>query len=296
MPLTSRKRRRPVNRGSLTLAARKESMTKRSRRILLWILTPIILIVIVIAALGAMLKSTPGYYRPLRPDSAGFADAAKRVEDKLIDLRNAAMEHQAARARGQTQPRRMIITLTQDELNAFVLKWAELNALRAQYEAFIDSPMIVFSENAVTFAAEAKQPTRCVVSLHAGIELDAGKLKLSLDGIYAGRIPVPSTFWDKQLDQLRDELNDELPKWLAKAQIDPVKGANESAIKAAYARLLLSMLAGETSEPVLIIPVSDNRGVPVKVDVLRINDGKLELTATPLSTEEITQFLTRLSR
>lgn len=271
-------------------------MSKRSRRIILWVTAPVALIALVIATLGALFKSTPGYYKPLSPDSAGFAESAKRVEDKLIDLRNAAMEHQAARARGQTQPRRMIITLTQDELNAFVLKWAELNALRAQYEAFIDSPMIVFSENAITFAAEAKQPTSCVVSLHAGVSMDSGKLNLTLDGIYAGRISVPSTLWDEQLNRLRDELKDELPKWQSKAQIDPVKGANESAIKAAYGRLLMSMLAGEASEPVLIIPISENRGVPVKVDALKITDGKLELTATPLSTEESATFLAQLTR
>jgi hypothetical protein len=263
-------------------------VSRRLRRILLWSSVPAIVLACAGLVLGLLLLSTPAYYRPPAMEPAALESSARQVEDKLIDLRNAAAEVPPAGS--------LVVTFGQEELNAFVLKWSELNALRGQYERFVRRPMVAFEPGRLIFAAEASAgPTEVILSLHAGLRLDpSAGLVLSVESVRAGRIPLPEAAWGEAIASLRGEMARQLPGWQRGARLNRSGWANEDAVKAVYARLILDALAGRGSSPVVIIPVSSGRGVPVRVSGLELRDGTTTLTLIPLPAGEREAFIEQL--
>lgn len=237
-----------------------------------------------------MVRAKPAYYRPVAFDPARIESGAKKVEDKLIELRNVAAEARLADPSGA--PQRLVVSFSEEELNAFILKWTELNALRGQYEKHVRDPAVAFEPGRVILAARAVQlPVESVVSLHATARLDAGGLRLAIDDVRAGRLGLPGRLWADAITRVQSSIDDQLPGWRAKAKVDPRTGvANESAVKACYGQLLKRALAGEAVEPVIVIPVNTGSGVPVRLLELKIDDRQVTLTFVPLRPNEAEAF------
>ncbi|MCS7033362.1 MAG: hypothetical protein NZ561_05120 [Phycisphaerae bacterium] len=244
-----------------------------------------------------MLTSTPGFYQPLLPGSPGFDAAAKRLEDKLIELRNAVLESKASREPGgPSQRSRYVISITQDELNAFLLKWAELNAVRGEFERWIRRPMVVFGSETVILAAEsAAAPVHPILSLHLVVRQDhPQQLSLAVRRVQAGRVAIPAALWSKSGDELAAELERHLGAWRAGSRLDRSFAANGDALKAAFGGLLLSAIRGQPVDAVLVIPVRSDRGVLVQVENVEIAPGELRMLVRPLEAQEAEAFLQRL--
>jgi len=248
-----------------------------------------LLLLVIVAGLA---KSSPSFYRPPRLDAPDFEASAKKMEDKLIEIRNLAAE---AQARGANAATRYVVTITQDELNAFVLKWTELNALRDQYERYARRPMVAFEPGKVIFAAEATVgPVDCVVSLYTNLSREGEHMKLSIEKLQAGRLTIPESAWRGQTQRLIDELQRQLPAWQSSARFDRAGTANESAAKAVYGQLLLAALKNEPADTRAVIPVSSGKGIAMRIVDLNAGHGELTLTLKPLNAGERDAFLADL--
>jgi hypothetical protein len=269
-------------------------LSKRVRKLLIAVAAVCVAAVVLLGIVAVMAKSSPGFYRPPRVGAPEFEASAKRMEDKLIELRNLTAETQAAVARGELGDR-YVLTITQDELNSFMLKWAELNALRDQYEKYARNPMVAFEPGKVILAAESTAgPVDCVVSIHLAAAQNDANLKLAVEHVQAGRLTVPQRAWAGQLNRVVRELERQLPAWRTAARFDRAGAANESAAKAALATLLLSSLQSKPADARVVIPVSGSRGIAVRISALKVEQGQITLTLAPLTAAERATWLDAL--
>ena len=237
--------------------------------------TGIIAVVALVLAgvVAAMAKAKPSFYRPASMASADFEESAKRMEDKLIELRNLAAEMQASTVASGAMTTRYVLTITQDELNAFLLKWAELNAVRGSYERYARHPMIGFEPGRVIFAAETTMgPIDCISSVHAALEQKGDTLNLSLEKVQAGRLTVPRAAWQGQVDRATGAVRNQLRGWRDEARFDRYGAANDALAKVMAARMLLAALEGVPADARAIIPVSASRGVAVRLAAVTVGE------------------------
>lgn len=268
-----------------------------ARRILVFVGVVIGVVVLLLLAGVALLKAEPSYYRPLAMTPEQIESAARRVEDKLVEIRNVAGERRMdqANAAAATRGTVYVVTFTQDELNAFLAKWSELSAVRSALGGQIDRPAVALRKGEVILAARANLgQINSVLGVHLRPTLTADGLRLTLDRVTAGRLPVPRATFDGELSRLTGPLAGRLPEWRREARFDRTGAATQDAIKALYARLLVESLAGRAVDPVVLIPLEGDRGIPVRLTDVETADGSITVQAVPLDANERSAFLRRL--
>jgi hypothetical protein len=119
-------------------------------------------------------------------------------------------------------------------------------------------------------------------------------LDLELDQVLAGRLPLPQTFLDRYRTSARTRLEAALPGLQHKAEFKPDGSANAEAMSAAMAKLFLHVLRGEAAEPVLFLPVRNERSIPVRLTDVAVDDKTLTLTVKPLNAAERVALLERI--
>jgi len=239
----------------------------------------------------------PSYYRPKVFTPEQLESAAKQVEDKLVEIRNIAGETQRDRARaGASQAVEYSVTFTEDELNAFFLKWTELSEIKGRYQHFVRDPRVALTPGRVFLAGRASAGRFSgVVSCSFSPVLTAqGNLTLSGGGWSVGKLPVPAAFLDSPIERAMVSINQQLPGWRSGARVDSHGAANEAALKAVYGRLMLAALSGRSAPGVLLVPVDRNRAIAVRLTKVLVERGQITFQGQPLTATEQARFVEEL--
>lgn len=248
---------------------------------------------------------TPDWYARGRSDPKQMAAAAHRAEQQVNRTLSWAADQQAhadsvrAGLPASTQPARTFeISLTQDELNGFFQKWDSTFGWAHHYDSYLSDPQIIVRDGQLILAATVKAKG-WVVSINFSPRLEDGKLKMPVERVRAGRLPLPQAFWETYRVRLESKLGQKLPAWKARAQIRSDGTANGDTVAAAMSELLLDSLQDRAAPAVLFLPYdvrSSRRSLPVKLTQLRIVDNTLTLSLEPMPVAERTALLDSIRR
>lgn len=246
----------------------------------------------------------PVWYRPLTMNPEQMHQAAVSAQDKFLTVVNqAASAHQAevlaqrAATLPATRPT-LQVTFSSDELNAFFQNWAQLNGLHERINRYLADPQIILQDGQLILAGTVKgieQLDGRVVSVHFRPVLDEdGQLQMDLQGVRAGRLPLPAVLWDSKKGQLKQVLQQKLPQLRREAEIDAGGATNVPAMAAAMSQLALAILDHRPADPIVFLPFDQKRNVPVKLTGVRVEEQSLTLQAVPLDAQQRQVLLKRI--
>src|SRR4051794_13253934 len=283
-----------------------------------------LLLLVAVLLLGAMLMSAggwfllrgkPAWYHPRTMTAEQRKRAADRAENTLVNIQNWAGGARAARLRASaaagdlpttTQAATALahepsqpfqIQFTDEELNAFFEKWADVNGRREYLERFIEDPRLVLRDNQLILAGTVKD-LGTVVSMQFEPRIDEhGSLQMNLVRVLGGVLPLPDALWASKRARMEQYLAEKLPTYQQAASVAPDGTANSAAASAAMNKLLQSILHGDPAEPALFVPYDVrqlNRSVPVKITAVTVQNNTLTITAEQMTTREREAMMDRL--
>lgn len=271
-------------------------------------LVRILIAVVVLGAVGlaiawVMLRGTPSWYPEAVLDPAARQAAAARAENELqktIDWAAARQAEERARLHGATPPattqarQALTVRFTEQELNAAFEKWGSAYGWQEKYGQYISDPQIVLHDGKIIFAGLAKT-MNTLVSLHFEPKVDPqGRLRFDLVGVYGGRLPLPQSAFDSYRQKLEDRVRDSLPALQQGAKIAPDGSANDKAVAATLAKLLLRVLDRKGDDAVLFLAANQGSRVPVKLTDVKMEGKGIALTVELLDAKERVELLERI--
>ncbi len=289
------------------------------KRLLLAVALLLLIGLLVMAGGWWQLHGTPDWY-PTELSAEARSAAAQRAENQWINAQNqiaAAHARQlqvhdstdpAATQRALEENRRIQISFSADELNAFFQKWSRTSGWDKKMSAYLSNPQVVLYQGRLILAGEVKDlPVLpdMKMSIHFEPRITGdGRLDLHLVRTMGGKAPLPEGLWDSQKQKLTDVMSRRLPAMQQGARISEDGDANGDAIAAAMGKLLLQMLNHQPGEAVVFIPLSAggvmNRQVPVQVTEIQIKPladnqpERLTLTVAPMTADQRETFLQRI--
>ncbi len=281
-------------------------------KVSLWVGSMLVLLAAGGGAVGwFMLRGTPDWYRVkvIPPEQKKInADA---VEDKLVDLTNTfgsrnAAAYRASHVKRQTTTDEMtadqaekvlnqkadepvVIQFTDDQLNAFFEKWAEVQNRRAVFEQYVENPRIVMQKNQLILAGRVKEMD-LIVSMQFAPKIDGeGNLRMDLQQVTGGILPLADAMWARQRHGVEKMLRAKLPDYQRDAAVSTDGYANGALASAAMNEMILAAMKGGATSAVVFVPGSIQRlspTIPVKITSIKVEDHLLTLTAEPMSVDE----------
>jgi len=284
-------------------------VTPRSRKIFRRILlAAAVLLTVKLAAVSVgmlLFRGTPEWYHPRHMDAQVREKAAQSATNKLATIHNEAArlrrdERMAERSNHpSTMPSEpIVVSFTEDELNAFFDKWAGFNEWKSKYERYVTDPVILLDEGRLILAARVKD-LNTVASLHFAPRItEAGELDFELVRILGGNLPLPEMVLSRHQTRLRAALMSRLPGWRRTASMDSAGAPNLSAVAAEMSTMALDMLSHEPADPVLFLPLVDAslkaRSVPVWLTGVQIENHTLTMQVRPMNAAERDALLKRI--
>lgn len=271
-------------------------------------------VVVLLLIVGACVLWWVSYGRPSfygkKMTAAELAKNFTAASGKLVGMQKWAQENQqwqyltstpgASTQRVNTDPTTApatsrTITLSEDELNSVLDKHEK--ELIDKYGQYISDPYIALYDGRIVLAITLKDADR-PLSVHVEPVLDdKGMLLLKIDHLQLGKITVPRGLWGSYLDKLAEQLTPKVEQSRQGARMDPDGLASSDAVASELNRLLLNSLKGKSYDPVLFLPPDPShmeRGYPVKVTDIKINEKGLTLTLVTLTKPEQDQLLARI--
>jgi hypothetical protein len=277
----------------------------------------IVALVVVLVVVGAgvawyLLRGTPSWYEVVQVDPAARQAAAVRAENELkrtIDwaasqqaeeraalyaARGAPAAAPSSSAAGPSTRRALSVTFTEQELNAAFEKWGKAYGWDTAYGHYITDPRIILHDGRLIFAGDVPS-VGTVVSLHFQPAVDQeGRLQFELVRVLGGRLPLPESAFDKYRRKLEAKVRASLPELQRGADIKPDGSANDKAVAAALAKLLLRVLDRRPGEAVVFLPANQGTRVPVKLADVNIEGKSIGLTVQLMTPQERAELLRRI--
>jgi hypothetical protein len=280
----------------------------------------IVACVAVVLAVGAgvawyLARCKPSWYPgpEVAADPAAQQAAAVRAENELkrtIDwaasqqAEERARLHTAREAPGAapavtrpatTQARRALtVTLTEQELNASFAKWGQTYGWGEKFGQYITDPRVVLHEGRIIVAGTVEK-MGTLVSLHFEPKVDQrGRLQFELARVLGGRLPLPESAFDGYREKIEQRLRAQLPALQRGARIAPDGSANDKAVGATMAKLLIRILNRQPDEAVLFLPANQGTQVPVKLTGVDIHGKSVALTVELMTPDERAALLDRI--
>jgi uncharacterized protein YpmS len=275
-------------------------MRKWFKRLLLII--ALLLVTLLAAVYGGfrMLKGAPDWYHRPAISPARREFLARRAFNKFATIQNAAAlarQNQIIAGANLSSPSLVpiVISFSDDELNAFFEKWENFANWKSNYERYVDDPQIIVEDNQLILAGQVKE-FGTVVSLQFDPRIDqTGRLDLHLQRVLVGELPLPGVFIRMYQDRLTSVLQENLPRWRQRAAIDANGAANSDLISASTARLFIHALSHTSADPVLFLPLVERRAnVPVRIVDVKVEGHDVTMTVLPLDNDERSALLARI--
>jgi hypothetical protein len=277
----------------------------------------IVALLVVLIAIGAgvgwyLLRGRPSWYDGVVPDPAARQAAAVRAENELKRTIDWAASQQAeeraalyaartspatsAPATAPTTRRSLTVTFSEQELNAAFEKWETAYDWRDAYGDSISNPRIVLHEGRLIVAGDVKD-MGTLISLHFHPRVDEkGRLLLELERILGGRLPLPESAFDGYRAKVEQKVLASLPGLQRGAKFKPDGSANDKAVAACFAELLLHVQEREPAEPVLFLPANQGACVPVKLTDVAIEGKSIALTVQLMNAAERAALLEQIRK
>lgn len=261
-------------------------------------------------------KADPAWYPKVEKDPEALERAAAQVENTLIEMRNwagawAARDARAARAtqpgshgsKGAALPPpapEFTAVLKGEDLTAFVLKWTRLQGWDDEYRKWVEDPAITVVDGRVVVVGRVKE-AGATVSLHYRPELVKGsdgknRLAFHLERVMLGRLTVPISVGEGQLERLTGPLAGALAKWRSGATLNAVGLGNNDALLASMGNVARGLTADVPVADVGFVPVTEKAALPVTFTKVEMNDREIRLTLRPVALEERGAFMVELKR
>jgi hypothetical protein len=280
-------------------------MTKWRKRILWGVGTGLLLLVAAGGVMYYLSTNPPSWYRAKKLTPQAIAELSKSAEVKLGGMQqwvqgSQAWPAQSSRPKVATDPDSppppaKTITLSEDELNAMLATWEE--KLLQRFGQYIADPQMGLRDGHIIMAVKLKDADR-VLSVHVQPKLDnEGMLTLSIDTMKVGWMTVPKALWSSYTSKLAEVLTPKVEESRVGARLEPDGTGNVEAVASLMNRLLLQSLKDKSADPVLFLPPDPShleRGYPVKVTEVKVENEALTLTLATLTGEEQKHLLTRI--
>jgi hypothetical protein len=259
-------------------------------------------------------RGTPSWYRPSPTDQQQIDDTANSANQKLRELNTWAANvrvQQLRKSNGSLSSEgdsisSKTITLSDDEVNALFEGWkspdennADGGSADPQLAGSFTDGRVFFTRDGIIVAGRSPALGAIVSGQFAASIDDQAKLRLSIVALDIGRLPIPQSTAAPYIQQLQSPLQDRLADQLPYVNIDRNMNANSYAVAACWTKLLLSALSGRPTDSCLIIPpdpAHGNRGLPVRVTALQLDDGQITLTLEPITTDDRQSLLDGLQQ
>ncbi len=207
-------------------------------------------------------------------------------------------EHMAEEARNNPVTDPTTITLSEEEVNAFISHNIEVfyPELQRRFAPFIDDFGVFFSEGQIILAGRLPE-LGYVVSFYVQPEIDTkGQLHLTLAKILGGRLPLPQAVLAPHLRKLDNYLTRNMPAWRRRAGSYPSGSIDGDGAATAMGQLLLNSLRNEGADPILCIPIWDNKHtfMPVRLTQIKVAEETLTVTVAPLTPQERQAFFAKV--
>ena len=260
----------------------------------LMLLVALLLVAILAVVYGSfrLFKGAPDWYHRSTVSIAQREILARRAFNKFADIQNAAALARRDEIAGQaasspSTPAPIVVSFSDDELNAFFEKWANYANWKSNYDRYVQDPLIILQDGHLILAGQVLD-LDAVVSLELDPRIDSdGQLDLHLDRVLAGRLPLPRILIGPYKARLTATLRENLPRWRHFAATDSDGTANSALISASMARLFIHTLDHTSADPILFLPlVESHANVPVRVCDVKVEDHNLTMTVLPLSGAE----------
>jgi hypothetical protein len=268
----------------------------------LMLLVALLLVIILAVVYGSfrLFKGAPDWYHRWAVSPADREVLARQAFNKFANIQNAAALARRDEIAGQAAnspslPVPIVVSFSDDELNAFFEKWANYANWKSNYDRYVQDPLIILQEGHLILAGQVLD-LDAVVSLELNPRIDPdGRLDLRLDRVLAGRLPLPGMLIGPYKARLTATLRQNLPRWRQQAAIDSDGTANSALISASMARLFIHTLDHTSADPILFLPlVQSHANVPVRVCDVKLDDHNLTMTVLPLNAGERQALVKRI--
>jgi|SRR5688572_30263788 len=257
-------------------------------------------------------KAVPAFYRSQPLEGQARLEAIESVERKVLNLQSVldkayvrAQADPAAPELATSQPAEELlgrstqdsisVTFTGPELDTYFRKWLEETGYAPRLSKYMNNPRIGIDDGRVILAGQMAE-FDAVVSLYFLPEVDEdGAVHLKLDGIYAGRIPLPDMAIEKFRAQAVEALDERSEQFRRDADISPEGFANEAAILLSSQQQLRELFEGQEVAPLIaFLPLPARGFVPARVSELEVEEQELVLGVQLLDRTEQARLLREL--
>lgn len=239
-------------------------LRKRWVRILLLLA---LVVVLGVAGVWLLLRSDPGWYRPIAVDPVAHERELRSAQDEIAQLTN-----NVTRAKANEKPNVAMpafdVEFTETQINGLIAKWRDFGPV-ADALREIQEPQVRLFDGRIILAGRAGEKGP-LISIELSVEQTAKGPEVTLGRPWAGRLPLSRSLLEKLAGGADGALR-------------------ENNVPPAAINTLQQLLAGETlPQPMIVLPsnVRDQpKIVPAKVEALTITDGLLKATLRPIATE-----------
>ncbi len=260
------------------------------------------------------MRSVPAFYSEKPLEGEERLRALESVERKVLNLQG-VLDRAYARSRGaagpaapaddgsaedppliaETADEPITVTFTGRELDTYFRKWLQETGYEPRMARYMTNPRIAIDDGRVILAGRMAD-FNAVVSLYFLPVVDEeGAVHLKLDGIYAGRIPLPDMAFEKFRTHAVAALGERTAVLRREADISPDGFANESAILLSSQEQLRELFEGKEVAPLIaFIPLPGRGFVPARVSELSVEEQELVLGVELLNKAEQAQLLEAL--
>jgi hypothetical protein len=256
-------------------------------------------------------RRTPDWYTADTSTPEQRASAADRVEDTLRRLYDwSAGRHARGADRAAPVATPVVaepatdaafpLSFTDAQLNAFFDRWSNFQDRRATIDKYVKDPRIIVQDGHLIIAGQVRDGGVIVsLFLDPSVSHTDGRVRLQLTQVMAGVIQVPEVFFASQRTSLERVLAQNLPADQQKAALTPDGLANGAAATAAMDEMLLGVLRGRETEPVIFVPVTASPTaplLPVRISAVTARDHTLAMTARAVPVAERQRLLDEIRR
>ena len=124
---------------------------------------------------------------------------------------------------------------------------------------------------------------------------ESGTVHLRLESVYAGRIPLPASAFDRFRQRAAEALEERTPRLRTSADISEEGFANEEAILLATQQQLAQLIEGRDVEQVVIfLPLPARGSVPARITTMQVDGEDLTVGVQLMDRQERARFLEEL--
>lgn len=275
-------------------------MKRLFRRVFIALVLLIVGLAIAGVIIRARMLARPSWYARPVLDAETRAALANSLDQKLIGAWTAAAEAQAAEMRARhanpdtptiASAEPIVLIATEDEINSSFNKWKATAGWNRGSGKYLQDPVVALDDHTIILAATVSvKGLDAVVSLHFAPRLEGEKLIVGLSRVVVGTLPLPKSYFRRQIRKMTHAMEEKLPEWRKTADIGPHGWANADAMQAAMTELLVNALEDKPAEPALFVPEphggKDIRYLPVRIIGIDISNKTLTLTVQPMNPDQ----------